>query len=560
MSMKSNEIKILKIKPIKETTNAVSNSDQPLVVGNHPNSHFLNQSSVFTATGPIPTPVNQSEPLTFHNREVKINLDNPNAINILKKQANHLEQEQLNFYQRVNKIQDVFDEAAFDKNDEYLKNFNQDNKAPVNLNSNLGKQAPKTEQPPIDQANLREQARMVAKKILAKEQATNQAVKLKSEAFAKVKQPAPNLFKPPVPSPRMKEVKYSESSNDLDPEVSKHPAHEPTPVLNNSTVLTSPIVKEKEQGLDLQITKPNYYAQADVMEWDPSKRPNLNSNPPVEKVEKPAILTQQAFKSELAKIKEQEPPPANPNKPLEFSNFYSRLFNDEAADLFTGDPEPTAPKSFRRIKVKTKNNNPATSKPPSHSGGVVNKTIYETSAAFNHNFKIKRLANGRQKIKRVTKTPNLMWNSPILLFSRASLLLGFIMLLILTLVWDSWREASSFDLYTFFKQAGADVSFLSDQSSYWTANRIFLMIVLAIYLALAIIPLVSINHQKSLVYVILPINILAILFMLVIYIYGYAYWDANFEPVRCIFQWLSLFFLMLAVGSFILAMRNLKFQ
>ena len=560
MSMKSNEIKILKIKPIKETTNVANNHpDQPLVVGNHPNSHFFNQSSVFAATTQISASVNQSEPLTFHNREVKINLDNPNAINILKKQTNHLEQEQLNFHQRVNKIKDVFDEAAFDKNDEYLKNFNQDNKVPVNLNPSIAKRAPATNQTTIDQTNLCEQARMVAKKILAKEQATNPSVKLTSESLAKVKQPVPNLFNPSLPNPWMKEVKYSESSNDIDPGASNQPYREQAPELNNSSVLASPVVKEKKQGLDLQITKPNYYAEADVMEWDPSKRPNLNSNPTVEKIEKPAILTQQAFKSEIAKLKEQEPPESNSNKPLEFSNFYNRLFNDEAADLFTGSPTPSAPKSFRRIKVKTKNTNSSTSKTTTHPGGVVNKTIYETSAAFNHNFKIKRLANGRQKIKRITKTPNLMWNNPMLLFSRASLLLGFIMLLILTLSWDTWRETSSFDLYTFFKQAGADVSFLSDQSSYWTANRIFLMIVLAIYLGIAIVPLVSINHQKSLVYVILPINILVILIMLVIYIYGYAYWDNNFEPLRCIFQWLSLFFLMLAMGSFIITMRNLKF-
>ncbi|AHI58115.1 hypothetical protein P344_03885 [Spiroplasma mirum ATCC 29335] len=558
--MKDNEIKILKIKPIKETTNVANNPDQLLVVGNHPNSHFFNQSSVFAATAPISTPVNQSERLTFHNREVKINLDNPNAINILKKQTNHLEQEKLNFHQRVNKIKDVFDEAAFNKNDEYLKNFNQDNKVPVNLNPIIAKRAPTTDQTTIDQTNLREQARMVAKKILAKEQATNQSVKLTSEPLSKVKQLVPNLFNPSLPNTRIKEVKYSENSNDIDTEASNQPYREPAPELNNYSVLTSPVFKEKEQELDLQIMKPNYYAEADVMEWDPSKRPNFNSNPTVEKVEKPAILTQQAFKSEIAKLKEQEPPEANPNKPLEFSNFYNRLFNDEAADLFTGSPTPAAPKLFCRIKVKTKNTNPSTSKITTHPGGVVNKTIYETSAAFNHNFKIKRLANGRQKINQITKNFNLIWNNPMLLFSRASLLLGFIMLLILTLAWDTWRETSSFDLYTFFKQAGADVSFLSDQSSYWTANRIFLMIVLAIYLGIAIVPLVSINHQKSLVYVILPINILVILFMLVIYIYGYAYWDDNFELVRCIFQWLSLFFLMLAMGSFIITMRNLKFH
>ncbi|WFG96991.1 hypothetical protein M1771_03030 [Spiroplasma citri] len=177
--MKSNDIKILKIKPIKQSVHNNQNIESQEFISNNDatfllqeNSHFFKNNYFFTKN----QNVNQNNDLNSfaQSRKIILNLDNPNALKILHHQTEKLQEEKTSFHHRLNKIKSTFDEKIQLDNEEHLYepptitkkidllNFNKKNND-VQFNN-------KPAEVKVDHATVKAQARAVAQKIIQKDQ------------------------------------------------------------------------------------------------------------------------------------------------------------------------------------------------------------------------------------------------------------------------------------------------------------------------------------------------------------------------------------------------------
>ncbi len=301
--MKSNDIKILKIKPIKQSAhNYQSIEQQEFALNNdatfflQENSHFFKNNYFFTKT----QNVNQNSGLNsfIQLRKMILNLDNLNALKILHHQTEKLQQEKTSFHHRLNKIKSTFDEKIQLDNEEHLyephtitKNIDLLN---FNKKNNDAQFNNKPVEVKIDHTAVKAQARAVAQKIMQKDQEklkkslTNIDNKqtIKSKSVLTNHFPKLSLLK----SSPQKDVFFTQSYNKIPGQkinISQKIIHNMPPIqaknIEEKTYNKKFDIKQNEnkktgKGVDLIVRtdKGNqFYDEIDTMEWDITKRLNL---------------------------------------------------------------------------------------------------------------------------------------------------------------------------------------------------------------------------------------------------------------------------------------------
>lgn len=592
--MKSNDIKILKIKPIKRGffNNQQSDYQEPyLITKSHffggENSHFFNNGFFASDAAVSKQMIPQNYPaLLTKCRELNLNLDNPDALRVLQTQTEKLEQEKTSFHQRLDRIKTTFDEKAPFHNDNHLqdppvmtkkidlRNFNNNN--PVH-------RVFKDDQVNVDRATLKEQARVIAQKIVQKtahetSRKTNDIV-VEDKNVSKPKSILSSRFPKIVvvnPVPK-KDVIVTQSYNTKTQNIQSASWKKSQPLFTNKIDLIKeetkkeqtnepeqPISKPEDKGINLEISfgrGSEVYDEADVMEWDITKRPNLGfehttnkyyhpeETVPKEETKIGSLPIVQKDDSETPRAIEIDEPVGS----YRINNFYASLFD---TSLPTGKPS----KPIKNVKIKRIRGRKQVKSNDEDLSQEEQKNDVQPITFFNNSYKIQQLSNGRQRISKIRKNNIITWRNPIILTARIMAIVGLILLCGAFLIFNNWINNSSLDLYNFITTTFGEVNFVQTNQDYFLTNRLFMIILLSIYAVVIILPFCVIPNFKIQLYFLLPLGLLLLGSVIGIALYGYFYNNNTFVLTSGIMQVISYSFLILANILMLIGILFLKRQ
>lgn len=592
--MKSNDIKILKIKPIKRgfLNNQQSDYQEPYLITNSnffggENSHFFNNGFFASDAAVSKQMIPQNYPaLLTKCRELNLNLDNPDALRVLQTQTEKLEQEKTSFHQRLDRIKTTFDEKAPFHNDNHLqdppvmtkkidlRNFNNNN--PVH-------RVFKDDQVNVDRATLKEQARVIAQKIVQKtahetSRKTNDIV-VEDKTVSKPKSILSSRFPKIVvvnPVPK-KDVIVTQSYNTKTQNIQSASWKKSQPLFTNKIDLIKeetkkeqtnepeqPISKPEDKGINLEISfgrGSEVYDEADVMEWDITKRPNLGfehttnkyyhqeETVPKEETKIGSLPIVQKDDSETPRAIEIDEPVGS----YRINNFYASLFD---TSLPTGKPC----KPIKNVKIKRIRGRKQVKSNDEDLNQEEHKNYVQPITFFKNSYKIQQLSNERQRISKIRKNNIITWRNPIILTARIMAIVGLILLCGAFLIFNNWINNSSLDLYNFITTTFGEVNFVQTNQDYFLTNRLFMIILLSIYAVVIILPFCVIPNFKIQLYFLLPLGLLLLGSVIGIALYGYFYNNNTFVLTSGIMQVISYSFLILANILMLIGILFLKRQ
>ncbi|MFW4370759.1 MAG: ABC transporter permease [Spiroplasma sp. hy2] len=574
--MKSNDIKILKIKPIKQSAhNDQSIEQQEFTLNNdatfflQENSHFFKNNYFFTKT----QNVNQNSALNsfVQSRKMILNLDNPNALKILYHQTEKLQQEKTSFHHRLNKIKSTFDEKIQLDNEEHLyepptitKNIDLLNFNKKNNDAQFNNEPVEVK---IDHTKVKAQARAVAQKIMQKDQEKlkKSLTNIDNKQTIKSKSVLTNHFPKlslPKSSPQ-KDVFFTQSYNKIPGQkinVSQKITHNMPPIqaknIEEETYNKKFDNKQNEnkktrKEVDL-IVRPDkgnqFYDEIDTMEWDITKRPNLGVEQTTNKYyhqEEKNLETKKVSQVLSEKVKLQDETSRaieleEAEGTYQIDNFYAKLFNSNVKEDLIKQGSKLKIKQIGRRKAKNLNPNvlPLTNKD--------SKSIVQATTMFNNNYQIKQLPNGRQRITKIKKNNILKWRDLIVLIARLMAIIGLIVLCSAFLVFNNWINNSALDLYNFFVVNFGKINFITVNHHYFFVNRIFMLILIGIYAITVVLPFCLVSNFKIQLYCFLPLSLLFLCSVIAIALYSYFFMNNIFNWSSNIMQIISYSFLLLA--------------
>ncbi|WP_338955638.1 ABC transporter permease [Spiroplasma endosymbiont of Polydrusus cervinus] len=580
--MRSDDIKILKIKPIKRSVLKDQNNDQQdLFLSNkkatflqNENSHFFKNnyySSFALPQNQIADQNNDLNAVIQQARNITLNLDNPDALNILHNQTEKLKQEKINFHQRLNKIKSTFDEKDPLYNEKYLHeppviikkinliNFNNKNNTVVGNDPAEKK---------IERVVLEEQARAVAQKIMQKDQQkksqslTNpvdnnqrRASKplfpkhLSNFSSSKATQKKDVFFtqsynKPPLP----KAIILPKEEDKISSKLLKGAGE-----LNqdNSFAVTGKEMLKAKQDINfLMPSEQNrqLYDETETMEWDITKRPNLGVEQTTNKYyhqeeKKPQqaetfqmLQGKENYQKEILRAVELE----EIDGTYQIDNFYAKLFNSNINEHALNQKGKIKTKKIRGKKKKQLNPNEEKLAKKQAKFSVQATTI------FNNNYQVQQLSNGRQRITKINKNNIIKWRYPIILAARLMAIIGLIALCSTFLLFNNWVNNSALDLYNFIEVNFGKLDFIAVKHHYFFINRIFMLTLIGIYAVIGIFPFCLVSNFKMQLYCFLPLNLIFLCGVIGIALYGYFFMNINFNWINNILQIISYSFLLLA--------------
>ncbi|AOX43781.1 hypothetical protein S100390_v1c04380 [Spiroplasma sp. NBRC 100390] len=594
--MKSNDIKILKIKPIKQglLNNQYPDYQEPsLITKSHffggENSHFFNNG--FFATKPSlqkqMLEQNYSSSLT-RCRELNLNLDNPDALRVLHNQAKMLEQEKTNFHQRLDKIKATFDEKAPFHYDSYLQ------EPPVitkkvdlnHFNDNPDHRPLKDDRINVDRTLLKAQARAIAQKIVQKTEQESPdkttEIVVKNETVSKPKSILAAHF-PKVttinPAPK-KDVIVTQSYNNKTQKQQNSSWGKSQPFFANTINLgkqepkfeqtntsEQSTAKPEDKGINLKVSldrASQVYDETDVMEWDITKRPNLGldhttnkyyhqeETPKKEEDKVTDLLLEQKDDSETSRAIEIDEPVGS----YRINNFYTSLFD-------TPLPAAKSVKRAANVKIKRIRGKKRDKHVNSNDEELTQenkKNTVQATTFFSNSYKIQQLPNGRQRISKIRKNNIITWRNPVILTARIIAIVGLILLCSTFLIFNNWINNSSLDLYNFITTTFGKFDFIQTNEDYLLSNRLFMIILLSVYAIVIILPFSVIPNFKIQLYLFLPLGLLFLGAIMGIALYGYFYKNNNFVLTSSIMQIVSYSFLILANILMLIGILYLKRQ
>ncbi len=594
--MKSNDIKILKIKPIKQglLDNQDTDYQEPsLITKSHffsgENSHFFNNGFFAKKPSLQKQMLEKNYPSSLTQcRELNLNLDNPDALRVLHNQTKKLEQEKTNFHQRLDKIKATFDEKALFHYDSYLQ------EPPVitkkvdlnHFNDNPDHRPLKDQRINVDRTLLKAQARAIAQKIVQKTEQESPdkttEIVVKNETVSELKSilaahfpkvttinPAPKKDIIVIQSYNNKTQKQQNSSwGKSQPFFAntinlgkQEPKFEQTNTSEQSTA------KPEDKGINLKVSldrASQVYDETDVMEWDITKRPNLGLDHTTNKYyhqeetskKKEDKVTdlplEQEDDSETSRAIEIDEPVGS----YRINNFYTSLFNTSLPAAKS--VKPTANVKIKRIRGKKQdkhvnyNDKELTQKNK--------KNTVQATTFFSNSYKIQQLPNGRQRISKIRKNNIITWRNPVILTARIIAIVGLILLCSTFLIFNNWINNSSLDLYNFITTTFGKFDFIQANEDYLLSNRLFMIILLSVYAIVIILPFSVIPNFKIQLYLFLPLGLLFLGAIMGIALYGYFYKNNNFVLTSSIMQIVIYSFLILANILMLIGILYLKRQ
>ncbi|WP_338965858.1 ABC transporter permease [Spiroplasma endosymbiont of Sarcophaga carnaria] len=594
--MKSNDIKILKIKPIKQglLNNQHSDCQEPsLIAKSHffggENSHFFN-NGFFASNSSVPTqmmPQNYPSSLT-QCLELNLNLDNPDALKVLHTQTEQLEQEKTSFHQRLDRIKTTFDEKAPFHNDNHLQEPPVMSKK-IDLthfnNNNPVHRVLKDDQIDVDRTDLKAQARAIAQKIVQKTEQetarkTNETIVenkpvLKPKSILSTHFPKVSAVNP-IPK---KDVIVTQSYNNKTKNTESSSWKKSQPLFNNKINLIKeeakkPQTNEPEQprskpeakGINLNVafgSGSEVYDEADVMEWDITKRPNLGLDHTTnkyyhqeeitpkeeEKIGSLPITQKDESETEIPRAIEIDEPVGN----YRINNFYASLFDTVESTVKPSKPIKNVKIKRIRAKKQVKSNDEDLNQEKQ-------KNDVQPATFFSNSYQIQRLPNGRQRISKITKNNIITWRNPTILTARIIAVVGLILLCGAFLIFNNWINNSSLDLYNFITTTFGEFDFIQTNQDYFLPSRLFIIILLSIYAIVIILPFCVIPNFKIQLYLLLPFGLLLLGSVIGIALYGYFYNNNTFLLTSGIMQIISYSFLILANILMLIGILFLKRQ
>ncbi len=574
--MKSNDIKILKIKPIKQNShNDKSVKQQEFDLNNdttfflQENSHFFKKNYFFTKN----QNVNQNSGLNsfLQPRKMILNLDNPNALKILHNQTEKLQQEKKSFHNQLNKIKSTFNEKIQLDNEENLYEPPTITKNIDLLNFNKKKNdyqfKNKTVEIKIDHVAVMAQSRAIAQKIMQKDQEklNNSLNNIDNKQAIKSKSVITNHF-PKISLPKssqQKDVFFTKIYN----KIPSQKINISQKIIHNMPSIQAKNIEEKSynkkfdikqnekkktgKGVDLIVCpdKANqFYNEIDTMEWDITKRPNLGVEQTTNKYyhqKENNLETKKALQvlSEKVKLQDENPPAIELEEAegnYQIDNFYVKLFNYNVKEDSIKQGGKLKIKQIERRKVKDLNRNflPLTNKR--------SKSTVQATTIFNNNYQIQQLPNGRQRITKIKKNNILKWRDPIVLIARLMAIIGLIVLFSAFLLFNNWINNSALDLYNFFVVNFGKFNFITVNHYYFFVNLIFMLILIGIYAIIVVIPFCLVSNFKIQLYFFLPLSLLFLFSVIGITLYSYFFMNNIFNWSSNIIQIISYSFLLLA--------------
>ncbi|WP_424527146.1 ABC transporter permease [Spiroplasma endosymbiont of Glossina fuscipes fuscipes] len=594
--MKSNDIKILKIKPIKQglLDNQDTDYQEPsLITKSHffsgENSHFFNNG--FFATKPSLQKQMLEQNYSFsltQCRELNLNLDNPDALRVLHNQVKKLEQEKTNFHQRLDKIKATFDEKALFHYDSYLQ------EPPVitkkvdlnHFNYNPGHRPLKDERINVDRTLLKAQARAIAQKIVQKTEQESPdkttEIVVKNETVSEPKSILAAHF-PKVttinPAPK-KDIIVTQSYNNKTQKQQNSSWAKSQPFFANTINLgkqepkfeqtntsEQSTAKPEDKGINLKVSldcASQVYDETDVMEWDITKRPNLGldhttnkyyhqeETPKKEEDTVTDLSLEQKDDSETSRAIEIDEPVGS----YRINNFYTSLFDTPLPAAKS--VKPAANVKIKRIRGK-KQDKHVNSNDEELTQENKKNTVQATTF-FSNSYKIQQLPNERQKISKIRKNNIITWRNPVILTARIIAIVGLILLCSTFLIFNNWINNSSLDLYNFITTTFGKFDFIQTNEDYLLSNRLFMIILLSVYAIVIILPFSVIPNFKIQLFLFLPLGLLFLGAIMGIALYGYFYKNNNFVLTSSIMQIVSYSFLILANILMLIEILYLKRQ
>ncbi|WP_101519217.1 ABC transporter permease [Spiroplasma melliferum] len=574
--MKSNDIKILKIKPIKQSVHNNQNIESQEFISNNDatfllqeNSHFFKNNYFFTKN----QNVNQNNDLNSfaQSRKIILNLDNPNALKILHHQTEKLQEEKTSFHHRLNKIKSTFDEKIQLDNEEHLYepptitkkidllNFNKKNND-VQFNN-------KPAEVKVDHATVKAQARAVAQKIIQKDQEklkqslTNSDNKQNIKSKLGLTNHFPKLTLPNS-SPK-KDVFFTQSYNKMPGQktnISQKITGNVTPIQTKSdkeeTYDKKFDIKQNEnkkivEGVNL-IVRPDkasqFYDEIDTMEWDITKRPNLGVEQTTNKYyhqEEKNLESKETLQVLSEKVKLQNETPRaieleEAEGTYQIDNFYAKLFNSNIKEDSSKQGGKLKVKRIYGKRAKDLNPN-VLSLTNKHS-----KSTVQATTMFNNNYQIQQLPNGRQRITKIKKNNIIKWRNPIVLIARLMAIIGLIVLCSAFLLFNNWINNSALDLYNFFEVNFGKFNFIPVNHHYFFVNRIFMLVLIGIYAIIVVLPFCLVSNFKMQLYCFLPLSLILLCTMIGLALYSYFFMNNIFNWSSSIMQIISYSFLLIA--------------
>ncbi|WP_425380546.1 ABC transporter permease [Spiroplasma endosymbiont of Stenodema calcarata] len=591
--MKSNDIKILKIKPIKQDILYNKHSDYQeasLITKSHflgdENRHFFN-NDIFVAKAFMQPhqPEYKQSSWSGESRELTLNLDNPDALKVLHNQAEKLEQEKTNFYQRLDKIKTTFDEKGIPHSDDYLQEPPLMTKKVdlASFNNNRGDRVTTNDRLEDKRAALKVQARAVAQKIVQKNQqelskTTEEVIKKdnisKPRSILDIHFPKKTL----VNSTPKKDIIVTQSYNNK--ASTKQDSGQVNPQPTFTSKINSLKQEEKQQrSNDLESLGKNQESwdvkldrsvpcdgqncdTTDAMEWDITKRPNLGPDHTTNKNYYQGQINKQLEPKPVAvplkkSIEIEEPRTIQIEEPVGsywINNFYTSLFET---------PGPMADMSKAAGNVGIKKGQEKRQKQGMNKVDSVKEetksNILQPTTFLSNNYKIQQLPNGRQRIYKINNI--IMWRSPIILIARLMAIIGLIILCSTFLIFSNWINNSSLDIYNFITITFGKFDFIQSNQNYLLVNRLFMIVLISIYAIVIILPLCSISNFKIQLYFFLPLSLIFLGSLMAIALYGYLYNNNNFVLKNNIMHIISYSFLIIAnllmlIGFFYLKHKN----
>ncbi|WP_374696118.1 ABC transporter permease [Spiroplasma endosymbiont of Polydrusus formosus] len=590
--MRSDNIKILKIKPIKRSIiKDQNNGQQDLFLSNkatflqNENSHFFknNYDSSFTLSQNQTSDQNNDLNAVIQMKQahnITLNLNNPDALNILHNQTEKLKQEKINFHQRLNKIKSTFDEKSPLYNKEYLHeplvitkkinliNFNNKNNNVV-WNDHTEKK--------IERVVLEEQDRDFAQKIMQKDQQKNSRSLANPIDNNQTRESKPlfakhlSNFSSSRVTPK-KDVFFTQSYNK--PPLPKEEDKTSSKLLkgagesnqDNSFVIKRKEILEVKQDINLVMPSEQNrqsYNETETTEWDITNRPNLGVEQTTNKYyyqeeKKP----QQAKTFQMLQEKEnyqKEIPRAVELEEIDgtykIDNFYAKLFNYNINEHALNQKGKIKTNKIREKKTKQLNN--------SEEKLAKKQTKFSVQAItmFNDNYQVRQLSNGRRRITKINKNNIIKWRYTIVLAARLMAIVGLITLYSTFLLFNNWVNNSALDLYNFIEINFWKLDFIAVNHHYFFINRIFMLTLISIYAVIVILPFCLVSNFKIQLYCFLPLSLIFLCGVIGIALYGYFFMNINFSLINNILQIIiSYSFLLLANLLMVIGIFRIKKQ
>ncbi|AGM24982.1 hypothetical protein [Spiroplasma chrysopicola] len=477
--MKSNEIKILDVKPFKKQVNITKAEEVVLIPEqinvHNMNHHFFVQTKTPLKSKAVPIKANKETPARFekfNNKEIKDNNQKSvinNNLSVAKTIGDAKKNDKNNIYNQARLIAKKIvagEKSSLNSSNNNLKKVNQDLLRPIsNPEAKNAGHIKKTKIQPV----------IAEKDYLA-------PVPNLVDQFTKVEEKivsSPNIFK------------KSTGSSIITPKT-HHNLAKLFPYFRNNDSL-------KSQNTNDIMEK--YQYNNDKFEIDINKRPNLK-----------VVTPEQSFAKAIGELPNQENLANNKYRELtsdgesdvnQINNFYASLFS-LSEDEIGVKKQQKQNKKDNKVNINDKNN----------------QQLHNTNPSFGYNYMVKVRNNGTQKIKRVSKHKIIKWKNPLFFIGRIFTLVGFCGILSLILL-ANIIPTRGFNFFPVMEDLLGPIKLGFNPNSYFNSAKVFNLIVIALSLLFVILPILFVQDHRIWLGYVLIINGVFVVYLLFILIYQY---------------------------------------